>query len=249
MARPILAKHGLSVTQLTNSPDEMKISIKTILLHISGEYIASVLIMKSKEPTAQAVGSVITYGRRYSYMAILGLVASEEDDDGNGANTPSDTKSPSKSAPKPPATTDKKMITSAQLKALNAVMSEKNVTKEMVYKKYSVSSLKDLTIEQASIAIDAISKIEPKEIVDPDEIDKGMEEEKKKAEKEAEEKRRSEPCLPAQEEKSQKFIEQIKAKGVEPVVKVEDTLTLTVGQYEDLWKQFREVVMKVEKTS
>jgi hypothetical protein len=178
MARPILAKNGLCVVQLTNSADEQKISIKTVLLHTSGQYIASVLVMKSKEATAQAAGSVITYGRRYSYMAILGLVASEEDDDGNDASGP---KAPAKPAnPAPAAPKEPKLITPAQLKALNAVMSEKNVTKEMVYKKYSVSSLKDLTSEQASTAIDAISKIEPKEAVDPDEVAKGIEEDKKK---------------------------------------------------------------------
>jgi hypothetical protein len=63
-------------------------------MHESGEYIQSdELTLPAyqtkgggvKEFNAQGAGSAITYGRRYSLSAILGL-ASEDDDDGNHAS-------------------------------------------------------------------------------------------------------------------------------------------------------------------
>jgi hypothetical protein len=63
-------------------------------MHKSGEYIQSdELVLPAyqtkgggvKEFNAQGAGSAITYGRRYSLSAILGL-ASEDDDDGNHAS-------------------------------------------------------------------------------------------------------------------------------------------------------------------
>lgn len=87
--RPLLAKHGLSVFQSTGGNGET-ISVTTMLLHESGEWLESdplVLhnIENKKMSTAQEAGSSITYARRYSLSALLGI-SSEDDVDGNGAN-------------------------------------------------------------------------------------------------------------------------------------------------------------------
>lgn len=88
--REPLAKHGLSYIQST-STSEQNVTVTTLLMHESGEYIESeplslpglqVLRGGSKEFTPQGIGSAITYGRRYSLTAILGI-ASEDDTDGN----------------------------------------------------------------------------------------------------------------------------------------------------------------------
>lgn len=82
--RPVLAKHGLSVIQSPGGDGEM-VSITTLLMHVSGEWIeADPLILKADKPTAQGAGSGITYARRYSLSAVLGI-SSEDDDDGNAA--------------------------------------------------------------------------------------------------------------------------------------------------------------------
>lgn len=91
--KPILLKHGLSFTQSTGSVDE-NIVISTRLMHKSGEWIESEpLILPayqigkggSRTFNAQGAGSAITYGRRYSLTALLGI-SSEDDDDGNHAS-------------------------------------------------------------------------------------------------------------------------------------------------------------------
>ena len=84
--RPILSKHGLSVIQAPSTEDE-HIVITTILIHESGEFIEpEPLKLKMDKVSAQGAGSSITYARRYALSSILGI-ASEEDDDGNHAET------------------------------------------------------------------------------------------------------------------------------------------------------------------
>ena len=84
-AQPIMAKHALAVSQLVYS-EEDKIGVETVLMHASGEYISTTLSMamvdEKGKSSAQVAGSIITYLRRYSLAAILGMYA-DEDGDGN----------------------------------------------------------------------------------------------------------------------------------------------------------------------
>lgn len=82
--RPILTKHGLSIIQLPSGDGE-NVSMKTMLIHESGEWIESdALVMKPVKNDPQAIGSAISYARRYSLAAFLSLNTGE-DDDGNKA--------------------------------------------------------------------------------------------------------------------------------------------------------------------
>lgn len=79
-AKPILAKNGLSVSQLVSDGG----SVTTMLLHSSGQFLSSTLTLKPVKEDPQGQGSAITYARRYAYASILGIV-SDEDDDGNAS--------------------------------------------------------------------------------------------------------------------------------------------------------------------
>lgn len=59
--------------------------VKTILIHVSGEWISSegTRIICTKQNDPQAQGSAITYARRYDLQSMLTIPS--EDDDGNGA--------------------------------------------------------------------------------------------------------------------------------------------------------------------
>ena len=96
-AKPVLAKHGLSVSQLAES-EAGSIGVTTMLMHSSGEWVASTISLpisdEKGKSSAQVAGSVITYLRRYALASVLGLYA---DEDGDG-NTPV---SHSITAPKP----------------------------------------------------------------------------------------------------------------------------------------------------
>lgn len=80
LVRPLLAAAGISVIQEILT-EENRAGAKTLLLHMSGEFIEfePVYIPHSRHP--QDIGSAITYARRYSLQAALGI-APEDDDDG-----------------------------------------------------------------------------------------------------------------------------------------------------------------------
>ena len=84
-SRPVLAKNGLAVTQLTFGEDGV-VGVETMLLHSSGEWISDRVSMQVGEErgksSAQVAGSIVTYLRRYSLASILGIYA-DEDGDGN----------------------------------------------------------------------------------------------------------------------------------------------------------------------
>jgi hypothetical protein len=78
---PLLA-NDLAVIQAPSIEGNC-VAVTTFLTHKSGEFISSTLRMPFGQNTAQAIGSAITYCRRYSLSSILNLAA--EDDDGNAA--------------------------------------------------------------------------------------------------------------------------------------------------------------------
>ena len=78
-AKPVLAKHGLALTQLADGSARDGVTITTMLTHKSGQWIRSSLTMPLDKPTPQAVGSSISYARRYAAMAILGIAADDDD--------------------------------------------------------------------------------------------------------------------------------------------------------------------------
>ncbi len=86
--RALLAENNIVVVQSPGTSD-MGLAVTTRLLHSkSGQWIEDTLTMPlGGNPTAQSVGSAITYARRYSLQSMLNLGA--EDDDGHAASTSS----------------------------------------------------------------------------------------------------------------------------------------------------------------
>jgi len=81
--REPLAVNDLAIMQLPRMGNGF-VEVETMLIHKSGEFISEVLRMPLGERmNAHAVGSALTYCRRYSLSAMLNLAA--EDDDGNAA--------------------------------------------------------------------------------------------------------------------------------------------------------------------
>lgn len=78
---PIMSSHDISIIQTTKR-DDSGVVLVTTMLHKSGEYISSEYPVLCANQTPQAMGSALTYARRYSLAAIAGIAA-EDDDDGN----------------------------------------------------------------------------------------------------------------------------------------------------------------------
>lgn len=79
-ARPVLNAHGLSWTQAPGPMVEGRLTITTMVMHVSGEWMRSTFHMAVAKPDPQGIGSACSYGLRYSLMAVLGLPPTDDDD-------------------------------------------------------------------------------------------------------------------------------------------------------------------------
>lgn len=82
--RIALAENNLAVVQRTDF-DEARTFIETVLMHGSGQWISARYPVNPVKNDPQGMGSAVTYARRYSLAAIVGVV-SDDDDDGNAAS-------------------------------------------------------------------------------------------------------------------------------------------------------------------
>ena len=84
-SRPSLAKYGLSVVQNILRNEDGQSILHTILLHSSGQYIESRMIINPPKIDIQTVSSFTTYLKRMAYASLVGVVTGDEDDDGEVA--------------------------------------------------------------------------------------------------------------------------------------------------------------------
>lgn len=91
--RDLLSANGLAVVQLPGEYFEGTMSLTTILMHSSGEWISQQMSVPVSKPDSQGCGSCLSYMRRYSLAAVVGVV--QADDDGNAASAPKQVKSSS----------------------------------------------------------------------------------------------------------------------------------------------------------
>jgi hypothetical protein len=82
--KDILHECGFAYLQPASGGHGGQVSVTTILLHTSGEWMRDTLSMPTGENGAQGVGSALTYAKRYGLASILGIAT--EDDDGHAAS-------------------------------------------------------------------------------------------------------------------------------------------------------------------
>jgi hypothetical protein len=159
-SRPCLTKNGLSVLQQILTNDEGQSILHTILAHSSGQYITTQMRIVPPKNDIQTMGSYITYLRRYSYASLIGVVASEEDDDGEVAMVdareimakgPSNRYDPKKQS--------FETITKEQLEELEEELAPYPDIAEMVMDKMRIQSLADLPKDQFGVSIKRIREI------------------------------------------------------------------------------------------
>ncbi|TXH09257.1 MAG: hypothetical protein E6R04_08770 [Spirochaetes bacterium] len=92
--KPVLAECGLFVSQFPIGQN----TLRTVVGHVSGEKIVSSFSMTPQTDKPHAIGSNISYMRRYALISIFAMVG-DPDDDGNEASKPAP-KTAAKEAPK-----------------------------------------------------------------------------------------------------------------------------------------------------
>jgi hypothetical protein len=125
--RKPLAENGLAVFQTCCSDTPDIVVVETMLSHISGEWVRGRLTMKPAKNDPQSIGSCITYGRRYSLAAMVGIAP--EDDDGNVASG----REEQKPVTKPPVREEQKPATKPPVKD-NTISRNKEALRMMMVK-------------------------------------------------------------------------------------------------------------------
>ncbi len=97
--RDILAQNGLVVVQTMRVTEGGKNLLKTALMHVSGGVIEGEYVLEpvdvGKSNAAQKMGASITYARRYTLAALLGIAQADSD----GVNPNSKPEPPAKKPP------------------------------------------------------------------------------------------------------------------------------------------------------
>lgn len=139
--RKLLAKNGIAVIQSPSTTDNGSVRITTMLAHKSGQYFSDEFDLTPKDKSPQSLGSCVTYGRRYSLMAMVGIA--QDDDDGQAASQPQRPQSRQTPNAQPPA---------QQQNSIGILLKEKGWTpqqaQEFIFNAYGAKASSDLTPEQ-----------------------------------------------------------------------------------------------------
>jgi len=143
--------NGITILQPVDS-DENGNYVETILLHGSGEFISSRMRLAVKsENDPQALGSSVSYAKRYSLQAML-LIPSEDDDGERATNHVMPTvvrKEPQElSGP----------ISEPQKKAIFAISKSKGMSEEELKATFHFEHMSELTKQKASEIINGLNK-------------------------------------------------------------------------------------------
>lgn len=158
--RDLLKESGLAVVQVCGIGDNGSY-LETILMHESGQWISGKYPLKPvKDDDPQAMGSAMTYARRYNLAAILGIVTDDDDAEGAmGRQTESKPKTATRPEPqRDPAIPAPKAATQEQLNKLDAYKKAgKNIKIKVDTYGWSITKLSELTYDQAEKLINDFS--------------------------------------------------------------------------------------------
>jgi len=135
-SRPCLAKNGLCIIQRVLPDEKGQLTLFSRLCHSSGQWMESRMPILPPKQDIQTIGSYITYLRRYNYAAIAGVVAADEDDDGEKAM-----EAPRKQGI---ADTDNGKISKAQLQVLSQELEGHEEILEAILNGFQIGKLSDL---------------------------------------------------------------------------------------------------------
>lgn len=142
--RPHLKENGLSYSWNVHTDGGKVLNITCVLRHIDGHEERSVfpvpVATDGKMSEAQANGAALTYGKRQSLLAVLGLTTAEPDVDGVDGNIE-----------------DVTLVTEKQAADLSDLLEANNKNKRKFCQWMKVESLADIPADRYQYAVDAIT--------------------------------------------------------------------------------------------
>ena len=85
--RAPLAKHEIAVVQSPSAQGAV-VALETLLIHKSGQWLRGTVTVTAKDDSPQAVGSAITYLRRYALQSFAGVAPADDDAEAATSRTP-----------------------------------------------------------------------------------------------------------------------------------------------------------------
>lgn len=157
VVKSALLAEGIAFLQGAEPSEGDVLHLTTRLIHTSGEWIESTLSMKPSKADPQGIGSCITYARRYSLAAMVGVV-SDDDDDANAASAPAKAAPKEKSATAAPKTEHEMAV--EMVRELFQKLPEKKRNLDTMKEVLPISDfgqVKECTIEQLNTGIDRLN--------------------------------------------------------------------------------------------
>ena len=140
--KPILHEHGFSLSFRTGVAGDGKQTVTGVLAHREGHQEETTITLmhdsSGSKNAVQAVGSSISYGKRYTAGALLNLTFRGEDDDGRRA--------------------DLSAVTDAQVEELRTLFMETGVSLASFYKFFKITKLEELPAARFKEAVDRLKE-------------------------------------------------------------------------------------------
>ena len=143
---------------------EGELNLVTMIAHSSGQWMKSYLPIYPADKKSQTIGAAITYAKRYGLSAMLGIVADDDDDDGESAQGRSATNTQQakvvtnpqqfsvnkpKEEPKPTVPT----LSIEQIKDITTLLGDDLEKMNRILSAYQVKSLADIPVSLYEIII------------------------------------------------------------------------------------------------
>lgn len=139
---PILADHGFALSFRTGAAADGKITVTGILSHSAGHQEDTTITLMhdstGSKNSVQAVGSSISYGKRYTATLLLNITSRGEDDDGKAGGAG-------------------ELITEEQVKMLQSAIIEADADLPKFLKYLSIEKLADLPAAKYQSAMQALT--------------------------------------------------------------------------------------------
>jgi hypothetical protein len=145
--RPMLHEYGFTLSFRTGVAPDGRLTVTGVLGHRAGHQEETTMTLahdsSGSKNNVQAVGSSVSYGKRYTATALLNLTFRDEDDDGKAGGAP-------------------ESITDEQVKHLRSVIAEVDANEAAFSKYLNVDKLSDLPADAYDRAIAALGKKQAK---------------------------------------------------------------------------------------
>jgi hypothetical protein len=142
--KPVLAKHGFSLSFKVGMAPDGKITVTGILMHREGHQEDTTITLPhdatGSKNAVQAVGSSTSYGKRYTAGMLLNLTSHGEDDDGKGAVQPT-------------------VITDEQSYQLNNLIAAKRADVSKFLNFFRVECVPDMAAKDFPAALDMLTRM------------------------------------------------------------------------------------------